>query len=122
MSRVMCPKTSFNSLERGMDGWITEFYITFAKVRPNKQAGIMAMRRMALVTRTKIMPNMAAPDSTGQAANGKGNFVASPLAARRPIESGAAMLDIIFVLVTSAIRLITVIPACLLGLTLARVT
>ena len=58
-------------------------------------------------------------------ANFKGllsNFVASPLAARRPVESGVAMLGIIFVLVTSAIRLITVIPTCILGQPLFRNT
>ena len=55
------------------------------------------MRRMALVTRTKIMSNMAAPDSTGLlAANGEATKLlrqlrlSSPLAARRPVESVAA--------------------------------
>ena len=43
-----------------MDGWMREFNVTFAQVRPNRQAGTMVMRRMALVTRMKLSPNMAA--------------------------------------------------------------
>ena len=44
-----------------MEGWMREFYVTLAKVRPNKKAGITVVRRMAFATRMKIMSNMAAP-------------------------------------------------------------
>ena len=42
-----------------MDGRMREFNITFAKVRPNRQAGTMVMTRMALVARVKRLSNMA---------------------------------------------------------------
>ena len=38
-----------------------EFNVTFAYVRPNKQAGTMVMRWMALVARMKLPSIMAAP-------------------------------------------------------------
>ena len=40
---------------------MTEFNITFAKVRPNRSAGTMVLRMMALVARIKLLSNMAAP-------------------------------------------------------------
>ena len=43
-----------------MDGWMREFNATFAKVRPNRQAGTTVMRGMALVARMKHLSNMAA--------------------------------------------------------------
>ena len=39
---------------------MTEFNITFAKVRPNRSAGTMVLRMMALVARIKLPSNMAA--------------------------------------------------------------
>ena len=44
-----------------MDGWMREFNVTFASVRPNRKAGTTIMRLMALVTRMKLPSNMAAP-------------------------------------------------------------
>ena len=35
--------------------------MTFVWVKPNRQAGTMAMRRMALVARMKLLLNMATP-------------------------------------------------------------
>ena len=44
------------------DGWMDErVQCNFRLGKGNRQAGITVMRRMALVTRTKIMSNMAAP-------------------------------------------------------------
>ena len=56
-----CHTPFTGSMERWMDGWMKEFNITFAEVRPNWQAEITVMRWMALVTRMKLPPIMAAP-------------------------------------------------------------
>ena len=50
-----------SSLPCKMEGWMGEFNVTFAWVRPNRQAGTMAMRQMALVARMKLSSNMAEP-------------------------------------------------------------
>ena len=46
-----------------------EFYITFAWVRPNREAATTVVRRAALVARMKVASNMAAtgiePESRG---------------------------------------------------------
>ena len=46
--------------EHKMDGWMREFNVTFAKVRPNRQAGTTVMRPTALLARMKLPSNMAA--------------------------------------------------------------
>ena len=38
-----------------------EFNITFAMVRPNRQAGTTVMWQMALAARVELPPNMVAP-------------------------------------------------------------
>ena len=43
-----------------MDGWMTEFNLTFAKVRPKRQAGTTAMRQKALAVKMKLLSNMVA--------------------------------------------------------------
>ena len=43
-----------------MDGWMREFTITSAKLRPNRQPGTTVMMWMALVARMKLPSNMAA--------------------------------------------------------------
>ena len=45
----------------GMGGWMRDFNIAFAQVRPNRQAGTTVMRQMALAARLKLQTNMAAP-------------------------------------------------------------
>ena len=45
---------TYGWMDRQMDGWMREFNVTFAKVRPNRQAGTMVMRRTALVTQAEI--------------------------------------------------------------------
>ena len=45
----------------GIDGWLREFNVTFARVRHNRQAGTIVMRRMALAARMKLPSNMVAP-------------------------------------------------------------
>ena len=41
-------------IESYFPGWIREFNVTIALVRPNLQAGTIVMRRMALVARMKL--------------------------------------------------------------------
>ena len=40
-----------DSLTTHKDGWMREFNVTFAQVRPNRQAGTTVMRLKALVAR-----------------------------------------------------------------------
>ena len=68
-----------------MDGWITEFYITFAKVRPNKQAGITVMRRITLVARMKLPSNMAAPGNEPRSRGQELRMLTTELRPQAPI-------------------------------------
>ena len=43
------------------DGGMDELNIIFPKVKPNRQAGTLVMKRMALVARMKLSSDMAAP-------------------------------------------------------------
>ena len=42
-------------------GWMREFNVTFAYVKPHRQAGTMVMRWVALAARMKPPSNMTAP-------------------------------------------------------------
>ena len=60
LSKVINSKKRNTKPSGCQDGWMREFNVTFASVRPNRQAGTTVMRRTALVARMKLPSNMAA--------------------------------------------------------------